>query len=1055
MSNILNEDQKKAVYYNGNKPLIIEAGPGAGKTHVLIERVKFLIKDKKIDPESLLVITFTVKAAEQLKNRLKEEDYITPDMINKMQISTIHSFCNKIISEYSPKPYNILGDNLDSSNEDVSEKQNMFVKKHLKDLGFNYESQILDYEINSIINKYDEYTTFGVDTEGLVKYLKETIDINPSYIKLIEDTKDKNGEYFEFPRKTVKKSQILKDSWYDAKYLAVAKSYPKYIELLEEEGYLDYNFLQIKALDLIKNPKIREKLKFKNILIDEFQDTDPIQLQIFKVLKEDCDSFTVVGDDDQSIYSFRGANPQYFTDFKNDENSEVVTLQVNYRSTPDIVSHNESFIKNYRPEDSNKLLKAYRNENSDIYTMINVSEEDEAKNIVKIIKNLITEGKIKQLSDIGILMKSTKFIDKLLTELNNANINYSIVGNPDLFDNDEIKSIMTLLWYVCGKHPLKYTGRWEFEWFNLKAFTNENYCSSKMFNLSETTMNILSKLEDSYREFVVEQEKIVYKQITNKTSHISKFSGVFGRDDEIIEEIEKNVLNENKKIEISEMNTESLKNIGITNEHDLNFFNQLYNIKKEFYDSKIGDKHKITLLELFYKLLNINRYLEKKSKSENLSDDKILMNLAALSKTIYNYENMIDPHDVKGLFRFIKNNIENYGSPNNNSIDNINAIQLLTVHKSKGLEFPVVIVASMEQDVFPRTYDIKKETGKWKSFGQANFYTPPKYLKYKNSDLNLEKELQENEEKRVIYVAMTRTEDLLILSSIPHKKNKAVITTPNIINELKLNNPYLNDINLNNLENIKKTNANIKKIEEENIKLFYTNFADFNDCAYKYKLAYEYNFKYSDTEQITYGIKVHEVLDNIHSQIKELGVHNIDIDKLVQNEFETEINNKETEKVIKNIQEYYNNIIPNLNVQDSELPFNITKDNYELTGKIDLINKKHDGELEVIDFKYSDSFFIKRNPQFYKNQIFIYVLALKENPKYKDIIIKQGGIYSMKNQEFIEIKVTEEDIINMDDILTNTAEKIKNKNFKKNLGYCERCEFNDKICFYKKNKENS
>jgi DNA helicase-2/ATP-dependent DNA helicase PcrA len=123
----LNEDQKDAVQYFGKKPLLIEAGPGSGKTRVIIERVKFLVNEKKIDPESLLVITFSREAAKELIERLlNSENGLEEDIISKMHISTIHSFCHRLLSDY--------GISYDVLNEE--ESNNMFVYKNLKKLGF-------------------------------------------------------------------------------------------------------------------------------------------------------------------------------------------------------------------------------------------------------------------------------------------------------------------------------------------------------------------------------------------------------------------------------------------------------------------------------------------------------------------------------------------------------------------------------------------------------------------------------------------------------------------------------------------------------------------------------------------------------------------------------------------------------------------------------------------------------------------------------------------------------------------------------------------------------
>ena len=269
----LNEDQEAAVMYDGKKPLLIEAGPGSGKTTVLIERVKYLLNNKCIDPESLLVITFTKKAANELKTRLSEEtDNISELDVQKMQISTIHGFCAKILEKAGHVNLSIIDD-------DLGEKINMFVRKHLEELGFTGIAYASKRDAKNIINKYEEYCTFGVDSQNLIKYIQDNYPISQDYIDFVEQYMEENEG--KFPKMEVKENKEFKQSYYNALYLQVAKSYPIYKELMEKENVIDFGHMQLKALEYLKeNPDS----VFKNILIDEFQDTDPIQMEIFKIL---------------------------------------------------------------------------------------------------------------------------------------------------------------------------------------------------------------------------------------------------------------------------------------------------------------------------------------------------------------------------------------------------------------------------------------------------------------------------------------------------------------------------------------------------------------------------------------------------------------------------------------------------------------------------------------------------------------------------------------------------------------------------------------------------
>ncbi len=243
----LNEDQEAAVMYDGKKPLLIEAGPGSGKTTVLIERVKYLLNNKCIDPESLLVITFTKKAANELKTRLSEEtDNISELDVQKMQISTIHGFCAKILEKAGHVNLSIIDD-------DLGEKINMFVRKHLEELGFTGIAYASKRDAKNIINKYEEYCTFGVDSQNLIKYIQDNYPISQDYIDFVEQYMEENEG--KFPKMEVKENKEFKQSYYNALYLQVAKSYPIYKELMEKENVIDFGHMQLKALEYLReNP---------------------------------------------------------------------------------------------------------------------------------------------------------------------------------------------------------------------------------------------------------------------------------------------------------------------------------------------------------------------------------------------------------------------------------------------------------------------------------------------------------------------------------------------------------------------------------------------------------------------------------------------------------------------------------------------------------------------------------------------------------------------------------------------------------------------------------
>ena len=297
----LNDDQKVVVFDEDYKFLSVQAGPGSGKTRVLVEKVKYMVNTLGVKPETFLIITFAEKAAEELRDRLIEGE-ISASAVQKMQISTIHSFCLKVLEEAGEVGLDVV---------EEGDKQHLFIKKHLEFLGFGDDLNIGNYDIDQMIEKYDEYSTFQVDTEGLVEYLERNFDIEPFMSFVHKYMKEHDGE---FPEDEVKKNKY-KDSYKNAKYIQIAKSYPKYLELLKNEHAIDFNQMQFWASDkLTEEFLVRVYPRYTNILIDEFQDTDPVQMEIFKKLIDNpkINSVTVVGDLNQSIYGFRGSNKDYF-----------------------------------------------------------------------------------------------------------------------------------------------------------------------------------------------------------------------------------------------------------------------------------------------------------------------------------------------------------------------------------------------------------------------------------------------------------------------------------------------------------------------------------------------------------------------------------------------------------------------------------------------------------------------------------------------------------------------------------------------------------------------
>ena len=988
---MLNENQQKVVEYNGNKPLLVEAGPGSGKTRVIIERVKFLINELKINPSSLLVITFTRKAANELKDRLSED--IPKNIINKMQISTIHSFCLDFLKK--------RGNVTNLIDDDSGEKRRLFIQKYKYKLGFKNEFYLADYQIPSVINKFDEYTTFKVDIDGLIDYIKQTRPIDKEYVDFVNSFKF-------FPSKKVRDNEKFKKSWYNARFLQTPKAYVKYLELLDLFNAVDYNTVQIKFLESLKeNPETQ----YTNILVDEFQDTDPVQAEIFEILLKNAESFTAVGDVDQSIYSFRGSFRDYFEEFYNKYNAELISLNYNYRSTNNIIRTSEAFIKPQRKEYSKKYLVGARNEDKESYILESLDPQEEAQKIFNLIKDLKDNGKIRQYSDVAILYRSivsNKNIPFLIDEFKKNDISYHISGTEDLIESDEVKSILTLFYYIARKLDHSYgMSNLEKEWLNLRAFCGIDFIP-KFRKLSVETKRYLMELQENFENDVLKTEKEVYFELTGKKSRKKKFNGVFTRNEDVLIEIFKRV---NKPV----VDLDLIEDTG-----DREFFTELEKLRENVFSSDEEDK--LTILEVYYELLNLCGYFD--DLVINNGDYELeLENLSKISRTIFNYESIISANDVRGLFFFLTNVIEGYGT----SSSDVDGVQLMTVHKAKGLEFPVTIVSSLSEYNFPLApRDPMREKDNINK--DDTFYTPNKFLEYKDCSEADEVNLGLAEENRVIYVAMTRAQDILVLSVVG-KMPEEICRISNYFNK-----------NLD-LDNISVSSVGSKP-EENKLNLSYSSFADYNNCPWRYNLLNKLHFKVSQKEVTKMGSIIHEALDDINQEIKDSGeISKENIEKIAKDTYYLHGGtDEEFDDYMDSIFDYYNEIGFDITIVDSEVPFSIDRDNYRFNGAIDLIYKNQNGEYGILDYK--NTIFKDYNREKYAQQLLTYILALKNDSKYCDIEITEAKIYAIKSRSLIDFNIGESRLATQKEEIQNTADLINSHEFNKNeSSYCNICEF--------------
>jgi len=1026
----LDDFQKEAAKYKGEKVLVIDAGPGAGKTRVIIERVVYLINELGEQPSSLLVITFTNKAAEELQERLKRHPKLTIDQVNQMRISTIHSFCRFVIQNFENVPYNFLKRH---------GERGLFLQKHKEDLGFVKNAFYPDSELVQVSEKYDEYMTFGVNTEKLVDYIKNQTSVSPKYDEYIEKFYQ-NHSYDWIPNYKEIDKLNLKKSLYNARYLQIAKSFPDFLNYMDEEHVADHDYLLLKANEILEDEEKLEKIPFTNILIDEFQDTDNNQIKLINKLLKHRNTFTIVGDADQSIYGFRGTDPSIFTSWANNENYKVITLKYNYRSTKNIVQFNEKLIEDDR--DTEKELSAVNDFKMPVYHMYSQKASQQATNIIQIIKHLKNENKIKYYSDIGILVRkgvSTENTRAILEQLNENGIPYYLKGINDLMEQDEIKAILTLLWYLLPHDNYFYLRKYEDEWLNLFGFTNVVYHSSKIFKLSKTTRRILEIMQTKYHDKVMRKEREIHHRREHKNSKIKEFKGVFNRPQSYLDEIFKSV----DKPDLSILSEKELIKLGIKNKHDLNFFLQLNELKREYEE----DYYYRTTSQIFSKLLNITGYVDELVLRNDDEAKRALMNIGLVSDIISDYENIMGEYNLKGLFKYLSGILNSYSCPINDIEDNTNKVHVMTIHRSKGLEFPVVIVPSLLDDSFPKYFDENIKKLDYDFNNHPNYYTPNFCLEYKPNDIDVEAARYNKEENRVLYVATTRAKELLILSTIVYGKRGV----PNILKKTKQKYRGVEKLELENLNLIQPVKSKTKKNKIEILPLlkFEEIIEDYLFCQIKYKLK-SLNYKAPNNNENFIDRLLHTILNSIYSPDREVKPSTQDVKNIILKTLnsyslsKSKIYSEEFSPIL-NISKFWNEYGDQYNIDKNSISVTKRFKKYDLNATLDLIINENEEEISIVKFIVSTEN-INDYFDFYLECLNYYGIFINGIEDFKDKKIKNIILHSLKDNKkyIIEFDETKAEIIG--DILDNMIDEIIEGKFKKSKNKCDMCGFKENPC---------
>lgn len=387
----LNDRQKEAVLHDKG-PLLVVAGAGSGKTRVLTTSIAYLIKEKNVNPINILAITFTNKAANEMKERIA--DLLNED-VSYLWIGTFHSICARILRINIDK----LGYNNNFTIYDTNDQKTL-VKEILKDL--DYKDDISPKEALNIISSC------------------------------------KN--------KSISPDQFIKLNTFYTKQEQYYNIYKEYEKRKFEYNSLDFDDLILKTLDLFEQSEETLKYyrsKFEYVYVDEYQDTNKSQYELIKYIGKYHNNITVVGDADQSIYSFRGADINNILDFEKDfEDSKTIKLEQNYRSTPNILKAANKLIEN-NDERKDKNLWTSKDEGAQVLYKKSAVETEEARFVIDEINLLLNEGY--NLKDIAILYR-TNAQSRIFEEFLMKNLlDYRVVGGLKFYDRKEIKDLVAYL----------------------------------------------------------------------------------------------------------------------------------------------------------------------------------------------------------------------------------------------------------------------------------------------------------------------------------------------------------------------------------------------------------------------------------------------------------------------------------------------------------------------------------------------------------------------------------------------------------------------------------
>ncbi len=415
----LNPAQRRAVAHEGG-PLLIIAGAGTGKTKVITHRIAYLIVSKEARPEEILALTFTEKAANEMEERV---DVLLPYTYSFVEIGTFNSFGEKILRSYAldmgyPPDFRLL--------DDV--EQAVFFRENI----FRFP---LDY-----------YRPLGYPT----RHIQEILDA----VRKLKQEDIKPGEFARFAEEEAAAAVSPRDREMSVKHMEIARVYAEYQRLLRENGLIDFEDQVSLVLELLRSrPSVLEEVRrrYKYILVDEFQDTNYVQFELLKLLSGGRRNLTVVGDDDQSIFRFRGASLSNILNFKKVfPEARHIVLTRNYRSTQAILDSSYRLIRHNDPgrlEVTERIDKRLRAASRGKGKSIHLLSYDTLSHEADAVAAMVMDGReaVSSWRDIAVLVRRNADADPYLRAFNVKGIPHRFTGSRGLYQQEEIRLLVSFI----------------------------------------------------------------------------------------------------------------------------------------------------------------------------------------------------------------------------------------------------------------------------------------------------------------------------------------------------------------------------------------------------------------------------------------------------------------------------------------------------------------------------------------------------------------------------------------------------------------------------------